>query len=380
MQIDSNFEAGSINVIAADDPGAIVLELKDDNAFAVRLWFYFRATGVAGQKLHITLREVEKESVLRELPGMPAVWENFQARASYDGEDWFLVPTQFDGVNLTIDFTPAEDAVFFAQAVPYPASRDRALINRARASKRTQWSVLGDTPDGNRIELLQIGDGPKPCWIITRQHPAETQGSFCIEGLVERLLDEGDPVVNDLLQHCTFWVVPNMNPDGSRRGNTRTNVHGINLNRAWVAPSLETSPEVFLVRRKIEETGCAFALDVHAWTGGHNFAIGPHHVPSQTARQTALWKEFEAALAKASGGTFQVGWTYPGGGPAPGEADLSLSWNWLSETYEAIAILYELLIKDDAANPDPVRGWTPEKSKQFGRATLDALDAIVDRI
>ncbi len=91
-------------------------------------------------------------------------------------------------------------------------------------------------------------------------------------------------------------------------------------------------------------------------------------------------KGFEAALAAASGGTFQVGWTYPGGGPAPGAADLSLSWNYLSETYEAIAILYELLIKDDVANPDPVRGWTPEKSKQFGRATLDALAAIVDRI
>ena len=48
---------------------------------------------------------------------------------------------------------------------------------------------------------------------------------------------------------CTFRVVPNMSPDGSVRGQLRTNACGANLNREWAstgayeAPTLERSPE-----------------------------------------------------------------------------------------------------------------------------------------
>lgn len=41
-----------------------------------------------------------------------------------------------------------------------------------------------------------------------------------------------------------------MNPDGAVLGNLRTNARGVNLNREWLNPSMENSPEVFLVRKK----------------------------------------------------------------------------------------------------------------------------------
>jgi len=47
--------------------------------------------------------------------------------------------------------------------------------------------------------------------------------------------------------------VPNMNPDGSWRGHLRTNAAGANLNREWAAPSAERSPEVLLVRNKMDQ-------------------------------------------------------------------------------------------------------------------------------
>ena len=52
-------------------------------------------------------------------------------------------------------------------------------------------------------------------------------------------------IAQRLLQHAVFYVVPNMNPDGSVRGNLRTNAAGANLNREWMTPSLETSPGGF---------------------------------------------------------------------------------------------------------------------------------------
>src|SRR5690606_23531050 len=103
----------------------------------------------------------------------------------------------------------------------------------------------------------------KKIWVIGRQHPGETMAEWLIEGMLERLLDRNDPVARTLLEKASFHVVPNMNPDGSRRGHLRTNAAGTNLNRAWAAPSMEKSPEVFLIRERMQSRGVDFSLDVH---------------------------------------------------------------------------------------------------------------------
>lgn len=61
-----------------------------------------------------------------------------------------------------------------------------------------------------------------------------------------------------------------MCPDGSVRGHLRTNACGANLNREWAtvkpeykAPSLERSPEVYYVLKKMDETGVDVCLDIH---------------------------------------------------------------------------------------------------------------------
>ena len=66
-----------------------------------------------------------------------------------------------------------------------------------------------------------------------------------------------------MLERAVIYLVPNMNPDGSRRGHLRTNAAGANLNREWAEPSTERSPEVLCVFNKMRETGLDFGLDVH---------------------------------------------------------------------------------------------------------------------
>ena len=58
-----------------------------------------------------------------------------------------------------------------------------------------------------------------------------------------------------------------MNPDGSVRGNLRTNAAGANLNREWQAPTPERSPEVLCVRDAMHATGVDAFLDVHGDEG-----------------------------------------------------------------------------------------------------------------
>ena len=75
--------------------------------------------------------------------------------------------------------------------------------------------------------------------------------------------DPSDPVARSLLKRCRFHIVPNCNPDGSRRGHLRTNAVGTNLNREWETPTAEKSPEVLAIRNTMDETGVDFAIDVH---------------------------------------------------------------------------------------------------------------------
>jgi murein tripeptide amidase MpaA len=105
-----------------------------------------------------------------------------------------------------------------------------------------------------------------------------------VEGMLDALLNPAHPFGRQLLQESVFYVVPNMNPDGSARGNLRTNAAGATLNREWLNPTMERSPEVFLVKQKIIDTGCDLFLDVHGNEGlPYVFVAGSEALPNFSA-------------------------------------------------------------------------------------------------
>ena len=199
-----------------------------------------------------------------------------------------------------------------------------------------------------------------------------------MEGALERLLDEADPVTRRLREKATFHIVPNMNPDGSRRGHLRTNAAGVNLNREWHAPSLEKSPEVFHVRAEMDRTGVDFAMDVHGDEAiAANFLAGFEGIPGWKQEQQDLFDAFSAALVRATP-DFQTdkGYEIPG----PGQANLSMSTAQLAERYGAVSMTLEMPFKDNADLPDPVYGWSPDRCRLLARACLDALHAMIDEV
>jgi murein tripeptide amidase MpaA len=172
--------------------------------------------------------------------------------------------------------------------------------------------------------------------------------------------------------------VPNMNPDGSRRGNLRTNGAGANLNREWASPSLERSPEVFLVRQAMAASGVDFCFDVHGdETIPYNFLIGTPGIPSLTEQQSALHASFAEALRRASP-DFQSAHGYPAA--SAGNGNMTMCGNTVAETFGCLALTLEMPFKDNDDAPDERNGWSPARCRKLGAAALDAILAVVETL
>jgi len=374
LHITDAFDSGNIEVLDAADPQRIRLEIRKDNGSDFYQWFHFRVTGARGSALSMAIENAGGAAYLEG-------WPDYRACASYDRETWFRIDTEYaDGV-LTLHHTPECDTVWYAYFAPYSMERHQNLIAWAQTHVDVDLEVLGETLDGQAMDLLRVGtpgSGKRTIWVTARQHPGETMAEWWMEGFLGRLLDDEDPVARVLRDRAVFHIVPNMNPDGSKRGHLRTNAKGVNLNREWDKASVENSPEVFHVLNRMRETGIDLALDVHGDEAlPYNFIAGGEGAPNFNAKGQELLDAYKAALKTASP-DFQTAHGYAV--DAPGTANLSVCTNYLANEFRCLAMTLEMPFKDNADLPDSEHGWSPERCRKLGAANLDAMLALVDRL
>lgn len=371
LNISSSFDAGNIRVVNQDLNRAD-LEIVTDHMSDFYQWFYFRVSGAAGQEVTLRILNCEKAAY-------PDGWPDYKACMSIDREEWVRVDdTKYAGGILTISLTMPAEPVWIAYFAPYSMERHHDLVSAIAGVPGVSYRSLGKSLDGQDIDCLEIGDGPLNCWLYARQHPGESMAEWWMEGALEKLVDEEDPIARVLRRECTFRIVPNMNPDGSRRGHLRTNAVGINLNREWHEPSKDKSPEVLWVRNAMDQTGVDFAMDVHGDEAiPANFLAGFEGIPSITKRQTDLFALFGETLERLSP-DFQRTKGYAIA--APGEANMTMSTTQLAERYGCVSMTLEMPFKDNFDLPDPVYGWSPQRSKYLAHACLDALHAILPEL
>ena len=383
IHISSAFEGGSIHCVNAETPENIVLELKADPVGAERYWYYFRLAGGRNHKCHINITNAGDAFRLaeRESTDIPGPWINYLACASYDRKSWFRVPTVFKDDQLKITFEPNQDVIYFASFPPYSYDRHANLITSVLGSPLASLEILGQTHEGHDIELLRIGETQQEkfaCWVCARQHPSETMAEWFVEGLLERLVDADDFLARKLLSKAIFYVVPCMNPHGAWRGRTRRNGGNVDLNREWVEPSKEKSPEVFFVQKKMRETNVDFFMDIHGDEElPYVFLGGPLEVPSLTEAMRKNFRAFQAALETANP-DYKRGYEYPGGPPPT--ADLRMAWNYIGEKFQCLSILVEQPFKDCEHALDLEKGWSPERSRKLGASSLVALNSVIDQL
>jgi murein tripeptide amidase MpaA len=366
IKISSGFDAGAIDIVSATSANAIDLNIRKDSHADIIQWFYFRLQGAQGEPCTIRLLNAGQSAY-------PAGWEDYRACASYDRVNWFRVPTSFDGAVLTIEHTPAMDSVYYAYFEPYSSERHLELMDRAQMAENVRMVDLGSTVDGRDLNMLVIGDpqASKKVWVIARQHPGETMAEWFVEGMLDALLDPAHPFGRQLLQESVFYVVPNINPDGSARGNLRTNAAGANLNREWLNPTMERSPEVFLVKQKMIDTGCDVFLDVHGDEGlPYVFVAGSEALPNFSAEQAAAQRRFMDDFKIASP-DFQDVHGYP---PAPYTDEvLTMGSPHITHAFGCLSLTLELPFKDNANDPDEQVGWDGARSARLGAAVLQPV-------
>jgi murein tripeptide amidase MpaA len=369
LTIRSDFDSGNGELVGIDGD-VVSLRLRPDGPGPWFQWFHFAVDGARGRPLRIRIVNAGQSAY-------PEGWAGYRACVREGDGDWTRTDTAYEGGVLEIAYTPRTDEARFAYFAPYSQARVHGLVERAgEAGARVE--KLGWSVEKRPIWYVGVGSGPKPIWVLCRQHAGETMASWWAEGALERLLDGDDAVAGRLRDKATVRIVPCVNVDGAARGHLRGNVAGLDLNRQWAAPDPAKAPEVACILAAMDQTGVALSLDVHGdETLQHVFVDGSDADPRSTDKQNAGVEAFRQALLAASP-AFQTKVGYPvtyGGPEAPGMATRAIA-----HRFGAVGLTLEMPFKDSLEAPDPVLGWSAEASKQMGRDCVTALEAIVDQL
>lgn len=396
ISISDAFDGGNIEFVKTkhkENTATVLLRIKPDpytelEKVAHSQHFFFRSTLSCKDtpiKTTYSIENADKASYANAWHGYTV----FTSTCPSDPNSWTrILDTTYENGHLswTVDKKKSSRPTYFSYFVPYSYERHLQLVSKC--SERANVKSLGQTLDGREMDCITVGTGPRVCWIIHRQHPGENMAEYYAEGLLERLLGletngSVDGTTSQVLKLYTFYIVPNMNPDGAVRGHLRTNAIGANLNREWAstgkegdedyyeAPTMGRSPEVYCVLKAMDETGVDAFLDVHGDEElPYNFIAGAEGCQNWGPRLESLQGAFLAAYARANSDMQQEFGYEP---EEPGKGRLNTCSNQVAARFDCLGVTLEQPFKDCASNPDPTRGWNPARAKMLGASVLDAL-------
>ncbi len=373
LSINAEFDSGNI-IVDSIDGATATLSIRRDNQSDFFQWFHFRVSAPAGTAVELRITGLAASAY-------PDGWPGYAACQSADRETWTRAATSYagdvGGGTLTIRAVIDSGLCWFAYFAPYSIERHLDLIAATAQCEGVTHRVLGHSIDGQAIDCLEMGEGDAHVWLYARQHPGESMAEWWMEGALAMLTDPADPHARVLRQKARLHIVPNMNPDGSRRGHLRTNAVGVNLNREWAAPSLERSPEVFHVLAAMDAAPPVFAMDVHGDEAiPAVFMAGFEGIPNWSDGQGARYTRFCTRLAERTP-DFQTKLGYAVA--APGKANLTMSTNQLAERFGTVSMTLEMPFKDNHDLPDPLFGWSPERCIGLARECLATLAEQIDQ-
>jgi hypothetical protein len=74
-----------------------------------------------------------------------------------------------------------------------------------------------------------------------------------IQGVIDFITNPTNKEAQIIRESFVILIVPMLNPDGVYRGNYRTNLIGVDLNRRWQNPSKLVHPTIFFTKMMLKE-------------------------------------------------------------------------------------------------------------------------------
>lgn len=281
-EFNSNFDSGNLGKVFKYKENEFVLVLrKDFSNENYSHWFYFSVIpehSFSEAVFHIA-NISKKDSAL--LQGMQIVvrsgakWERGGKSIRFKENTEFLPYTLGEkGFSLSFSYGfTSKLKHFFAYTYPY-TYQDLIHSTSVLSHKYPlicNISELCKSLSGLSCPLISITSPQttekKVIFFMGRVHPCEAPSSHIINGLLKFLTSSTEEAEN-LRNHFIFKIIPMLNPDGVKFGNTRCSLLGVDLNRRWISPSQVLHPEIFFAKNLIRNTQItheiAMICDVHS--------------------------------------------------------------------------------------------------------------------
>lgn len=133
-----------------------------------------------------------------------------------------------------------------------PQERIAPLIEKFRSAGKV--TVIGNSVLSHPIHCCQTGTGKIKILLWSQMHGNESTTTKALFDLFN-LLSSETALASELLAHFTFYAVPMLNPDGSKRY-TRENANGVDLNRDFCDLSQPESRALFALFEQIQPDYC----------------------------------------------------------------------------------------------------------------------------
>ena len=121
---------------------------------------------------------------------------------------------------------------------------------------RLDYNILGHSVNNLPIYELNIGTGKKRILMWSQMHGNESTTTKALLDFIPWLLDSNQ---KNLLNTFTFYIIPQLNPDGAE-AYTRLNANQFDLNRDAIELS---QPESLLLRNAYDRITPDYALNLH---------------------------------------------------------------------------------------------------------------------
>lgn len=284
LVFDSNFESGNLLKVYQHSEKEFVLILREDfSNQKYSHWFYFSVKPEKLSEATFHIVNIQKQdSALAE--GMQIVakeenkWQRSGKNIIFRKNCKFLNYT--NGIksfclSFSYDFT-STSKIFFAYSYPYTyTDLEKSLsLHKKSNLKILKIENICKSLSGLDLPVITITNNvhsdfksKKIIVFIGRVHPSEAPSSHIVSGMLSFLLSKSEEA-EKLRNTFVYIIVPMINPDGVKYGNTRCSLLGVDLNRRWPEPVPHLHPEVYSVKKMIqglhEKYGIFMICDIHS--------------------------------------------------------------------------------------------------------------------